>query len=49
MDEELNRETGGVDVFGIDEIGKMECFSEPIVTSMRDLMDGDIRSWPLSP
>ena len=33
--------TAGADVFLVDEIGKMECFSEPFVERMRALLDGD--------
>ncbi|MFC1597675.1 nucleoside-triphosphatase [Planctomycetota bacterium] len=41
VDEELNREAGDVDLFVIDEIGKMECFSGAFVELVGKLLDGD--------
>ena len=41
LDEELNRAAGDVDLFVIDEIGKMECFSSIFVETMRQILDGD--------
>ena len=42
LDEELNRAAGDIDLFVIDEIGKMECFSELFVDLMRQILDGDM-------
>jgi nucleoside-triphosphatase len=41
LDEELNRATGDVDLFVIDEIGKMECFSTRFVELVGRLLDSE--------
>jgi nucleoside-triphosphatase len=40
IEEELNRPPGTVDVYLIDEIGKMECHCPQFVATMRTLLDG---------
>jgi len=42
LDAELNREAKHVDLFVIDEVGKMECYSKPFVELAGKLMDGDV-------
>jgi len=37
----LDPDAGGVDLFIIDEIGRMECFSERFVEAVRRLLDSD--------
>ena len=38
---ELERPVVNVDLFVVDEIGKMECFSSIFVETMRQILDGD--------
>lgn len=42
LDDEFNREAGNVDLFVIDEIGKMKCFSRRFMELMGRLLDGDV-------
>lgn len=42
LDDELNRAAGDVDLFVVDEIGKMEGFSRRFVELIGRLLDGDI-------
>jgi nucleoside-triphosphatase len=42
LDDEFNRAAGEVDLFVIDETGKMECFSRPFVNLVGRLLDGDV-------
>jgi nucleoside-triphosphatase len=42
VDDELNREPEDVDLFVIDEIGKMECFSMAFVELVGKLLGGDV-------
>ncbi|NLF67455.1 MAG: AAA family ATPase [Candidatus Anammoximicrobium sp.] len=42
LGDEFRREAGDVDLFVIDEIGKMECFSGRFVDLVGRLMDGDV-------
>lgn len=39
---ELNRSPEEVDLFVIDEIGKMECLSRPFVEAVRGILDGPV-------
>ena len=42
MRTELNREPGEVDIFVIDEIGKMECLSPVFVEAVTRVLDGPV-------
>jgi nucleoside-triphosphatase len=42
LDNEFNRRAADVDLFVIDEIGKMECFSRRFVELIGRLLDGDV-------
>jgi nucleoside-triphosphatase len=42
IEEELDRPPGTVDVFLVDEIGKMECLFPRFISSMRMLLDGPV-------
>ena len=39
---ELLQADAEVDLFIVDEIGKMECFSDLFVDAMRTILDGDV-------
>jgi nucleoside-triphosphatase len=39
---ELTKQSGEVDVFLIDEIGKMECFSRAFVQAVKGILDGNV-------
>jgi nucleoside-triphosphatase len=42
LDNEFNRDAGEVDLFIVDEIGKMECVSGRFVNLVGRLLDGDV-------
>jgi nucleoside-triphosphatase len=42
VEENLGRPEGSVDVFLIDEIGKMECYCPPFVAAVRHVLDGPV-------
>ena len=42
LDAQLHRKTDDVDMFIIDEIGKMECFSRRFVERVNGVLDGDV-------
>ena len=42
VEEELTKPAGAVDVFVVDEIGKMECFSRRFIDATRALLEGPV-------
>ena len=42
VEAELNRQPGDVDVFVVDEIGKMECMSPVFVEAVVEILDGPV-------